>query len=279
MKQVLTKSLLIIINVFLLSCAIESETEKNALKDVLISAHRSGPSAGFPENALETLQNTAKVIKGVMLEIDVLPTQDNKLILMHDMSLDRTTTSKGLVKENTLKAIKSAFLLDENGTPTSMKVPTLVEVLHWVNKNNAFLSIDVKDKNTFKMIIDLISEYQLEDRVEIITYNIDDAELIHNYNSNIYISMSIGNENVLNRVLNTNINTKKVSAYTGNTLKGKSFYNTLKDHHMSVTLGTMGNLDNKALANGFDLFLKWKKLGIDRFATDYPFEVYKILKN
>ena len=78
------------------------------IKSVKISAHRGGPLDGFPENALETLKNTAKNVEGVMMEIDVAQTNDSVLVLMHDKRLDRTTDLTGYLKDFSL-TINPAF--------------------------------------------------------------------------------------------------------------------------------------------------------------------------
>ncbi len=279
MKHTIITSLLAVFSLFQLQCGSVKQIEKTSLKEVLISAHRGGPTAGYPENALETLQNTAYKIEGVMLEIDVRTTLDGELILMHDKSLDRTTTLRGLVKNNTLETIKTAYLKDNNGKTTKMKVPTLEEVFLWTKNKPVYLTLDVKDKSAFRRIIDLVNKHQLKEKIEIITYTIPDAELVHNYDSDIYLSMSIGSKEVLKLVLNTRINAKKVSAFTGVSLKDKSLYSALQNNNIAVTLGTMGNLDNRAKSKSFNLFKQWKSLGINRFATDCPFEVYKVFKN
>lgn len=276
MKYTLIKYLLSIFSVLLFQCGSVKQIENQPLKEVLISAHRGGPRAGFPENALETLQNTADNIANVMLEIDVRPTLDSVLILMHDKSLDRTTTLTGLVKDYPLETLKTTYLIDKNGKLTKMRIPTLEEVLLWLKGQPAFLTLDVKDKSTFKQVIDLVNKHQLKEKVEIITYRIPDAELVHKIDATMFLSMSIGSKDVLNRVLRTNINIKKVSAFTGVHLKDTSLYSALKNKGIAVTLGTMGNLDNRAKAKGFNLFKEWKALGINRFATDNPFEVNEV---
>jgi glycerophosphoryl diester phosphodiesterase len=42
-------------------------------------------------------------------------------------------------------------------------------------------------------------------------------------------------------------------------------------------LGTLGNLDKQAEARGDSLYMTWRKMGIDIFATDRPFQAAKAL--
>ncbi|GAA4279653.1 glycerophosphodiester phosphodiesterase family protein [Gaetbulibacter aestuarii] len=97
-------------------------------KDILVIAHR-GDWRNFPENSLEAMESAIKM--GVdMVEMDVKKTKDNKLIIMHDATLDRTTTGKGLVSEWTLDSIKKLYLKNGAGNYTRYKIPTLEEALN-----------------------------------------------------------------------------------------------------------------------------------------------------
>ena len=247
------------------------------IRAVTISAHRGGPVPGYPENALETLKHTASEVDGIMLEIDVQPTLDGHLILMHDKTLDRTTTLQGLVKNYRLDEIKKGFLVDTNGQRTSYRVPTLKAVFKWVQKENAFLSLDVKDKTIFPQLIELIRTYDLLDKIEIITYTLPNAELVHQYDAGVNLSVSLGSDIVLEKLLQTKINCNKVAAFTGLRLKDPKFYQKLRERGMVVTLGTIGNLDARAKARGIQLYKDWKQLGVDRIATDCYDAVYQAL--
>lgn len=270
--------LLLTISLLSFGCKSQSKTTSNTnIRTVTISAHRGGPLEGYPENALETLQNTSNMVDGIMMEIDVLPTRDSVLVLMHDKTLDRTSTLKGYVKDYTLEEIKKGFLVDGNQEKTKFRVPTLRTVFEWLKAKNAFLSIDVKDKTTFRQVIDLIREYKVLDKTEVITYSLRDAESVHQYDSEINLSVSLGSSTVFEKLLGSDINISKVSAFTGLALKDTLFYQKLKQKGIVVTLGTIGNLDNRAKARGYQLFNEWTKLGIDRFATDNYIPVHKAL--
>ena len=62
---------------------------------VIVASHR-GDWRNFPENSLEAIDNAIKM--GVdIVELDVQRTKDGQLILMHDATLNRTTTGKGAI--------------------------------------------------------------------------------------------------------------------------------------------------------------------------------------
>lgn len=79
---------------------------------VMIIAHR-GNWRNAPENSL---QGYKQCIDGGIdgIEIDVHMTKDSAIVIMHDDTLDRTTTGKGLVSDYTLEQIKQLNLKYSN---------------------------------------------------------------------------------------------------------------------------------------------------------------------
>lgn len=112
------------------------------LSSVIVVAHR-GDWRNFPENSLEAIDNAIKM--GVdIVELDVKKTKDGELILMHDRTLERTTTGKGLVSENTLDYIRSLNLKNGCNIRTVHKVPTLEEALLHA-KGKIMINLDQAD--------------------------------------------------------------------------------------------------------------------------------------
>lgn len=96
-------------------------------RDVLVVAHRAGWHYA-PENSLAGVR--ACIDMGVdMLEIDVHPTRDGRLVLMHDKTLDRTTDGTGPVASRTLAELATLRLRDIHGRLTDERIPTLDQVM------------------------------------------------------------------------------------------------------------------------------------------------------
>lgn len=107
--------------------------------DVLVIAHR-GDWRNFPENSLEAFSSAVDM--GVdMIEMDVAKTKDNQLVIMHDKTIDRTTTGKGLVSDWTLDSLRKLYLKDGLGIETRYKIPTLEEAL-LICKRKALVNLD-----------------------------------------------------------------------------------------------------------------------------------------
>ena len=117
---------------------------------VSVISHR-GDWRNTPENSIRAIQNCIDL--GVnMVEIDIKKTKDNVLILLHDKTLDRTTTGKGLPQDYTLAEIKQMRLRNGAGVATSHQIPTLEEAMIvakgkiWVNIDKGYDYFDLVEK-------------------------------------------------------------------------------------------------------------------------------------
>ena len=107
-------------------------------KTVVVS-HR-GDWRNAPENSIQAIQNCIDM--GVnMVEIDIKKTKDNVLILMHDQTLDRTTSGKGRPEDYTLAELKQLRLKNGAGVLTTHTIPTLEEAM-LVVKGKIWVNID-----------------------------------------------------------------------------------------------------------------------------------------
>ncbi|MDR2627743.1 MAG: glycerophosphodiester phosphodiesterase family protein [Dysgonamonadaceae bacterium] len=94
---------------------------------VFVIAHR-GDWRNAPENSLKAVSRCIDM--GVdMVEIDIRLTKDSIPVLMHDATVNRTTTGKGNVSDYTLEELKQFHLKDALGVKLDMHIPTLKEVV------------------------------------------------------------------------------------------------------------------------------------------------------
>lgn len=177
-----------IIAILIFSCKKESEHNKVLLPDlekvevrdagtiledyindtnVLVIAHRADWRNAC-ENSILAIENAIDM--GVdMIEIDLKKTSDNQLILMHDHTLDRTTTGKGYVKDHTLAEIKELYLKDGAGHKTLFKVPTLKEAL-LVAKDKVLINLD-QSFEYFEYVLPILKETNTTDQIIIKGYD------------------------------------------------------------------------------------------------------------
>jgi putative alpha-1,2-mannosidase/glycerophosphoryl diester phosphodiesterase len=108
-----------------------------------LCAHR-GAKSTHPENTVPAFEEAVR-LGAAMIEFDVFMTKDGKLVLMHDKTVDRTTTGKGKVSELTFAEIRE---LDAGITKSpefaGTKVPTFEEALSVIPRNT-WINIHLKD--------------------------------------------------------------------------------------------------------------------------------------
>ncbi len=242
----------------------------------LISAHRGGPYPGYPENAIETFQNIVDQIPAI-IECDVSMTKDSILILMHDKTLDRTTTGEGQVVGFTLAELKMLELIDNQGDTTDFTIPTLHEVLLW-GKGKTLFTLDVKRGVPYEMVIRAIETLEASSYAAIITYRIQDAIYVFEKNQELLISVSAGNDSALEQIKTSGIPSTNLLGFVGTREPEIEHYDKLASLGIISILGTLGNLDKSAQAKGDDsIYQTYIENGAKIIATDRPIEVAKAL--
>ena len=247
---------------------------------VMVASHR-GDWRNFPENSLEAIESAIKM--GVdIVEIDLQRTKDGELILMHDATLDRTSTGTGMIADTTFAYIKTLKLRNGCNIRTKHNVTTLREALK-LAKGRVMLNLDkadryfeqvyelMKETGTTKQIVmkgnksadEVKTQYgeYLKDVIYMPIVNLDngDAEnqieqFIHDMHPVAFELLYVEDKNILPIRLK-------------NTLKGKTliWYNTLWDT-MAGGHDDDASLDN--IDNGYGYLID--RLGARIIQTDRP---------
>src|SRR3970282_2337640 len=161
----------------------------------LVSAHRGGPVTGFPENCTATFANSIKY-NPTIVETDIALSKDSVLVMMHDNTLDRTTTGTGKIDDYTYQELQQLFLEDNEGNQTAYKIETLDQVLKW-GKGKVIYNLDIKKGVPMQMIIYAVRRKKAEAYSVIITYNANQAAEVAKLAPDIMISVSArGKEDV-----------------------------------------------------------------------------------
>ena len=105
-------------------------------------AHRGG-AARWPENSLTAFRG-ALAGGAVLLELDVHLTADDEIAVIHDPTLDRTTSGTGPVGRCTVDDLRRARLRGPDGAFTEDHVPTLREVLAVTAPAGVGLLVEIK---------------------------------------------------------------------------------------------------------------------------------------
>ncbi|GAB4395335.1 MAG: glycerophosphodiester phosphodiesterase family protein [Microscillaceae bacterium] len=243
----------------------------------LVSAHRGGPSAGFPENCLPTFTRTLSQAPA-LIECDVMLTRDSVAVMMHDRTLDRTTTGAGAVKDFTYAEIQAFRLKDKAGQATDIAIPTLSEVLQWA-KGKTILTLDVKNNVPPEQVVQLIRTHQAEAFVVIITYNLGDALRYHRLAPDLMQSVSVRQAADLDSLQKTGFLFRKMVAFTGVGRLDTALVRALHQKKVKAIVGTMGKLDQEAGAKGEEIYAQLTAEGqADILATDRPLPAWSSLQ-
>ncbi len=141
---------------------------------VLNMGHR-GAREVAPENTLSSFL-AAEMMGAHGIELDVMFSRDDELVVIHDYDLDATTNGKGPVKEYTMAEIKkldAGSWFDE--AFTGERIPTLQEVIEALDPET-LINIELKTESPAtdgleNAVVDVIREHHLKGRVIVSSFN------------------------------------------------------------------------------------------------------------
>ncbi|WP_395744355.1 glycerophosphodiester phosphodiesterase family protein [Prosthecobacter sp.] len=240
-----------------------------------VSAHRGGPTKGFPENCIPTFEHTLQRTFS-MLEIDPRRTKDGAIVILHDATLERTTTGKGKVLDFTLEELKKLRLKDTEGQVTAFQMPTLDEVIEWA-RGKTVLVLDQKDVTPVERA-EIVTRHKAEAYVMLIISSFKDAVAVHKVNPDIVMEVMIPTVAKAEEFDQTGIPWRNIIAFVGHTPpQDVALYDFIHRKGASCMAGTSRHLDLKVIRGevadiqeieeGYRSFLS---LGADIFETDIP---------
>ena len=111
-------------------------SEQGALRGFTVFAHR-GASGYELENTLSAF-NKAIELNAKALELDVFKCASGEIVVFHDETLARLSSSEDSIEQLTINEIQKIQLDDEE------KIPTLDEVLSLVKETKILVNIELK---------------------------------------------------------------------------------------------------------------------------------------
>ncbi|MEM0964335.1 MAG: glycerophosphodiester phosphodiesterase family protein, partial [Bacteroidota bacterium] len=212
----------------------------------LVSAHRGGPVPGLPENALETFDYSLNHAPA-LIETDVRVTADGQLVLLHDETLDRTTTGTGRLDAMTLPEVRQLRLVADDTTVTPFRIPTLDEALAWADAR-AVLLLDVKRGVGLDALVAAIRQRGAEDRVAVITYSLDAHRQLAALAPDLMVSATAETTEQADALLASGLDMSRVIAWAGIGPPDPAVVGRLQAVGIRVQAGAFGAIDQTALA-------------------------------
>ena len=246
----------------------------------LVSAHRGQKDPLAAENSLASFTNTVE--RGpIFIEIDIARSADGVLMLMHDATLDRTTTGTGPLADKDYRDLRRLWLKDGKGEITEERIPTLEEALVWARRNGAVLQLDLKPGVPLAEVLAHVRENRMENQVILIAYNLAETRAALARAPDMMISAGARNAGELPAVLR--LAGPHILYFTGTQEPDAALIARLDDLGVEAITGTLGapgkRLDDRYLADGNGReYAELAARGVALIATDQPVEAWRALK-
>ncbi len=246
-------------------------------KTTLISAHRGGVEPGFPENAIETIENTLAQAP-MLAEIDVVTSRDGVPFLLHDDVLARTTTGTGNVVDTDWADIRDLRLKDNDGVETAFPPPSLSVALAWA-RGRTVLLLDIKRSSDPEAIARQVLAEDAKAHAVLIVYSVDAAAKVHAIDPELMLSVSIDERDDFARLEDAGVNLDAVLAWKGIQNLQPDLVMELDQRGISASFGTLWYTDGEIMEAGDDsVYARIGALGIDVMATDRHHEAYAAMQ-
>jgi len=151
----------------------------------LLLAHR-GYTKKFQENTLESIQEAINNKYTDGLEFDVMPTLDDIPVCFHDENMTRLIGINKRIDQITYHELSKLKIKNKIGNnieySQNPKIPKFSEALNILKDTKKVINLELKyDKVSTKFVnnvVNLISEYKMEDKIIISSFNPDLLKLI-----------------------------------------------------------------------------------------------------
>ena len=230
-------------------------------------AHRGIPGLA-PENTLEGAILAYE--KGAdHIENDIYLTKDGHIVILHDGTLDRTTTGTGYIENYTLAELKQHLANKQFPEQyPNARIPTLREFFEEFKGKDVEHIVEIKSSNPaiIDKLIGLIEEMGVENQVSVISFNADQLQLLAQKMPGMsigYLTSGIASETNVNPSLRRtlsliqNLNSTFNTSYAG---VGENFMEAAK--HRGLTFWPWTYRDQ-------GLFVDYFLLGTNGLTTDY----------
>jgi glycerophosphoryl diester phosphodiesterase len=144
----------------------------------LVIAHQGGDGV-WPGDTMFAFEKAVEIGSDV-LEMDAHITQDSRIVLMHDETVDHTTDGTGLIEDMSLDELKRLdagydWSTDDGVTfpfrGQGIQVPTLDEVFQKFPQLRYVIEIKLTQNPIDKPLCDLIRQYQMQDKVLVASFH------------------------------------------------------------------------------------------------------------
>ena len=237
-------------------------------KGPLIMAHRnSPPESGIAENSITAMENAYSLNSCMIQEIDVRMTRDSQLVLMHDTTIDRTTTGKGKVTEILYEDLRQYRLKDKAGTILKDHVPLLDEVLQSAGGRIIF-ALDMKPGTDAIRLMNSVKKFNAIQNVFVICYSIDQAQQLIAAYPDVMVALGFNSWENITSIEKSGLPYKNLIALTPWQIQEQKFYDKIHGMGIMFSFGAFANTDKLSRDKAIVAYKKIRESGADIISTD-----------
>ena len=217
---------------------------------VMLKIGHRGAKGYAAENTLASFEKAINLnVDGI--ELDVHVSLDGEVMVIHDETIDRTTTSTGLVKNLSSTTLKS------------YGIPTLMEVLNLIN-NKLLVNIELKSNNSVEKVIDIINFYVSEKK-----WNSENF-IISSFNWELLLKVKTLNKNIKIGVLTEEkLQSAIAFAKENNAFSINPYFKLLNIENVQI-MQKEGFQVHTWTVNSFEDITFVKKMKVDAIISDFP---------
>ena len=140
------------------------------LRNPMIVGHR-GLETKKLENSLSGLR-AAFAAGADAVECDFQVSKDDRLVVMHDDTLERTTNGTGSIKDKSWNEIKDCLIDYPKAAKDTEPVPLLDDFFAEIKQNGKMLVVEIKsaDERSVPLLKELVDKYGVSDQIILISY-------------------------------------------------------------------------------------------------------------
>ena len=244
----------------------------------IVSGHRGCREDGCPENSIRAFEHTLRRVPA-FFEIDPRMTRDSVVVLMHDPTLDRTTTGHGPVSEHTWAELRELRLKDVHGNVTDERIPTLEEAIRW-SAGKTVVNLDVYTPK--EVLGPLLERLGFPPHVMLTIHTPEQAEYYYALSRKTMFSIHIKSLEQLEAFEKTPIDWRNVMAYVGPRMlpENRELYERLRAKGVRCMISLAPTYDRRETPEQRrEGYLSDRDILPDVIESDYPIELTRALQS
>jgi glycerophosphoryl diester phosphodiesterase len=246
---------------------------------VRIAGHRGGYYHQYPESSLPLFEFIANQFKGdtIMIEIDLRKSKNGTIFLLHDETVNRTTTGEGKIGDLSDEYLSSLYLKKSDGEITSERIPKFEDILTFIKDRNINLMLDIKEL-IHREALDQVRQHHLESRMLVLTFRMELTQQVSALSQKILLSTLIETESDWEAARQIATPADKRVAYVNVKTPG-SLISQLRKDGVKIIADVSENIRHQGKPLQSEFYQKQiKDLQLDILISDFPIEAHRALR-